>query len=118
MDDFMDELNRVEKKAKKRPSVKSMSSGFGDTKKAKKKAEQARGTDKYKYHGKYIQQTIRIMEDMNDAIKEVANDHGVSNADMYRWLLGRGLKAILADGEDPTGKEVVKKRLVTPEWES
>ena len=64
--------------------------------------------------GRYVQMTFRLPEEVVERFSRMAVEAGVSQEDLKRWLVWRGLQA-WADGERPETDEDVVRR-VRVEW--
>lgn len=75
-----------------------------------RKAANAATGKKHADHGSYVQRTFRIPPEHDRALAELAEQFE-SRAALERWCVGRGLKAILEDGESPEMETRTVKRL-------
>lgn len=98
-DNFMDALSKAA--PKKRASRTDIQTGFG-SKPAdiREKVHKAADTGHSKKHGRFVQFTMRLDEDVVRMIKTRSGQLGLTDTQMYRWIVDRGLKA-LDDGELP-----------------
>lgn len=98
-DDFLNELSKAA--PKRRASRSDIQTGFGDKPvDMRDKVHKAADTGHSKKHGRFIQFTMRLDEATVDEIKTQAKELGLTDTQMYRWIVDRGLKA-LDEGERP-----------------
>lgn len=94
-DDFLDEIG---KRDKKRGVVQT---GFSNTSPQQVRDQVDSVADRRSSkHGRFRQKTVRLEPHMLDAVNEWAEKLDLPVAQVERWLLARGLRA-LRDGERP-----------------
>lgn len=81
----------------------------------RREAYKATGTGKSAMHGRYYQLTTRLPLEVVDELRAWAGDLNMSQQDVQRYCIYRGLQA-LTQGERPEVEEVViQKRLKRPD---
>lgn len=99
-EDFMAEISKAAP-PKKKTSRSDIQTGFGGKPvDLREKVHKAADTGHSKKHGRFVQFTMRLDEETVKEMKSRAQEIGITDTQMYRWVVDRGLKA-LADGERP-----------------
>ena len=107
-DDPFANIEDEPKKGKKKPKKKT---DFAQPLDVDKTAvNRATGRGKSIKHGSYVQMTFRIPEEDVESIKEWAKYLGMSQEDVKRYIVNRGLLA-LEQGEQPEYEVVEVRKL-------
>jgi hypothetical protein len=107
--DFLDGFGGSKTKSKKAATIDVPFAAVPDISEKVEKATNAQSVK----HGRYKQLTFRLPHDHLDEISHWAKTLGVSQEDMKRWLVARGLKA-LSSGERPLSETVTTKVIKLP----
>jgi hypothetical protein len=117
-DDFLDQIAKAAPKKPQRVTRADVATGLGSKPlDLRERVHEAADTGKSIRHGKYVQFTMRLEEETVEAIKQWAEEVGVPQTHMYRWIVARGLVA-LAEGERPEIEYPQVPKVIPPKSEA